>query len=119
MKPWRITFEGQVWTSDQIPAAHSIAVAALLPSGMGFDIGPFDGPQQLCAWLSVLVASSRITLDNVDEIESMVGEAMQEVSQLPLDVFLGCLSAPWPAPNPNEVEDEDDEDDEDDDLEYE
>lgn len=118
MKPWRITFQDEVWTSDQIPAAHSIAVAALLPSGMGFDIGPFDGPQQLCAWLSVLIASSRLTIDNVGEIESMVGEAMQEVSQLPLDVFMGCLSTPWPAPSPNEVEDED-KDDEDDDLEYE
>lgn len=115
MIPWRISFQDQVWTSDQIPAAHSIAVAALLPPAMGFDIGPFDGPQQLCAWLSVLIASSRVTPENVSEIELMVGDAMQEVSQLPLDVFLGCLSTPWPAPSPDETE----EVEEDDDLEYE
>ena len=109
MRAWRITFEDQVWTSDQIPAAHAVAVAALLPAGMGFDIGPFDGPQQLCAWLSVLVASSRLNADNVTEIESLVGAAMQEISQLPLDTFMGCLSAPWPAPSPPEVVDTEDE----------
>lgn len=106
MRPWRISFDGHVWTSDQIPAAHAIAVAALLPSTLGYEIAPHDGPQQLCAWLAVLLASSRVTPASISEIEALVGSAMREISQLPLDTFLGCLTDPWPAPS-GEAEDPD------------
>lgn len=99
MKHWQITWGNKTWSNDQVIVAHAIAVSGLVDGAVtGVEVSPWDGPQQLFAWLAVLVASGRLADGDTGAMPDLVAAAMDEISRAPLPMFVAALTEPLPAP---------------------
>lgn len=78
MKAWKITWGEHSWTEEDTSSGHLIAVADLLETGAGFDVSPWDGPKQLAAWITVMLATDRARV-TTRPVAQVVAECMAEV----------------------------------------
>jgi len=99
LKHWQITWENKTWSNDHVVVAHALAVSGLVDgAATGVEVSPWDGPQQLFAWLAVLVASGQLADGNTDDMSQLVAAAMDQISRAPLTMFVAALTEPLPAP---------------------